>query len=85
MDKKYGIRVLEHTKDKVEYMRIEILLKKIREEKGYSLEQLSRLTGISTSHLNYIERNEKEPSLTYAVIIAKALNIKIEDLYKIVQ
>ncbi len=66
-------------------MRIEILLKKIREEKGYSLEQLSRLTGISTSHLNYIERNEKEPSLTYAVIIAKALNIKIEDLYKIVQ
>ncbi len=66
-------------------MRIEILLKDLRERKGYSLEQLSRLTGISTSHLNYIERNEKEPSLSYAIIIAKALNIKIEELYKIVQ
>ena len=55
MDKKYAIKVLEHTKDTVEYMRIEILLKEIREEKGYSLDQLSKLTGISTSHLNYIE------------------------------
>ena len=66
-------------------MRIEILFKEIREEKGYSLDQLSKLTGISTSHLNYIERNEKEPTLSYAIIIAKALNIKIEELYKIVQ
>lgn len=43
------------------------------------------MTGISKSHLNYIERNEKEPTLSTAIRIAQALNIKIEELYKIVQ
>lgn len=45
--------------------------------------ELSRMTGISKSHLNYIEKNEKEPSLSMAIIIAQALNIKIEDLYRV--
>ena len=45
--------------------------------------ELSKMTGISKSHLNYIEKNEKEPSLSMAIIIAQALNIKIEDLYRI--
>lgn len=40
------------------------------------------MTGISTSHLNYIERNEREPSLSVVIRIAQALNIKIEELYK---
>lgn len=66
-------------------MRIEILLKEIRKKKGYSLEQLSRLTGISSSHLNYIEKNEKEPSLSMAVRLAQVLNIDIKELYKVIQ
>lgn len=41
------------------------------------------MTGISTSHLSYIENNEKEPSLSMAVRIAYALNRKVEELYKI--
>lgn len=65
-------------------MRIEILLKKSERKSGYSLEKLSRLTGISTSHLNYIENNEKEPSLSMSIRIAQALNIKLEQLYKII-
>ena len=40
------------------------------------------MTGISSSHLNYIEKNEKEPSLSMIVRIAQALNIKIEELYE---
>ena len=64
-------------------MRIEILLKNIRKEKGISLEKLSKITGISKSHLNYIEKNEKEPSLSIAIRIAQALNIKVDELYKI--
>jgi len=43
------------------------------------------MTGISSSHLNYIEKNEKEPSLSVAIMIAQALNIKIDDLYKVIQ
>ncbi|MCI8273449.1 MAG: helix-turn-helix transcriptional regulator [Clostridia bacterium] len=38
---------------------------------------------MSSSHLNYIERNEKEPSLSVAIIISQALNIEIDKLYKI--
>lgn len=42
------------------------------------------MTGISKSHLNYIEKGEKEPSLSMAVRIAQSLNIKIEELYRII-
>lgn len=64
-------------------MRIKVLLREVRTAKGYSLEQLSRLTGISSSHLNYIERNEKEPTLSMLVRIAVALNVDIKELYKV--
>lgn len=65
-------------------MRVEVLLKEIRQKKGIGLQQLAKMTGISRSHLNYIEKNEKEPSLSMAVRIAQALNIKIEELYKVI-
>lgn len=65
-------------------MKVVVLLKEIRNEKGYSLEKLSKMTGISSSHLNYIENNEKEPSLSMAVRIARALKIKIDKLYKVI-
>lgn len=64
-------------------MKVIILLKEIREEKRISLEQLSKMCGISKSHLNYIERQEKEPTITVLIKIAKSLNIDIKDLYKV--
>lgn len=65
-------------------MKVEILLKEIRQEKGYSLDKLSKVTGISKSHLNYIEKNQKEPTITILARIALALNVKVEELYKII-
>lgn len=65
-------------------MRVEILLKEIRKKKGVSLQQLAKITGISTSHLNYIEKNEKEPSISILVRISIALNVDIKELYKII-
>lgn len=65
-------------------MKIEMLLYEVRKKKGYSLQQLSKLTGISTSHLNYIEKNEKEPTISVLVRIATALNVKVDELYKII-
>ena len=47
--------------------------------------QLSRMTGISSSHLNYIEKNEKMPTLITSVMIAQALNIKVEELYRVIK
>lgn len=65
-------------------MKIEILLYEVRKKKGYSLQQLSKLTGISTSHLNYIEKNEKEPTISVLVRISIALNVRLDELYKII-
>ena len=76
-----------YTKQNILYlvvrMRVIILLKDIRKERNISLEQLSKMTGISKSHLNYIEKQEKEPTLSVIVRIAKALNIDETDLYRI--
>ncbi|MEF2641524.1 MAG: helix-turn-helix transcriptional regulator [Clostridia bacterium] len=64
-------------------MEIKILLKEIREEKNITLRKLSEVTGISKSHLSYIERGEREPTLSVVVRIALALNIDIKDLYEV--
>lgn len=42
------------------------------------------MSGVSKTHLNYIEKNEKEPSLAVAIQIASALNVKLEEIYRIV-
>lgn len=64
-------------------MRVEILLKEKRKERHLTLAQLSDKTGISTTHINDIENNIKEPSISMMIRIAKALDVKIEDLYKV--
>ena len=64
-------------------MKVEIKLKELRKQKNITLSELSRLTGISKSHLNYIENGIKEPTISVLVLIAKALNVKIDELYVI--
>ena len=63
-------------------MRIEYLIKQIRNDKNITLRELSRKTGISSGYLSEIERNEKKPSFDYMILIAKALNVQLEELYK---
>lgn len=65
-------------------MHIEILLKQKRKEKNITLAQLSEKTGISTTHLNDIENNLKEPSISMMVRLAKGLDLKMEELYKVI-
>ena len=64
-------------------MKVEILVKNIRQEKHISLEKLSNKSGISTTHINDIENNIKSPSLYVMVRLAKALNVDITKLYKV--
>ena len=64
-------------------MRVEILLKEKRKERNLTLVQLSDRTGISTTHINDIENNIKEQRISMMVRIAKALDLKIEDLYRV--
>lgn len=52
-----------------------------RTEKRLSLRTLERLTGISKSTLHRIENDKTSPTLVQAEKIAKALNVKITDLF----
>lgn len=64
-------------------MHIQILLKQTRKRKNITLAKLSAKTGISTTHINDIENNIKEPSLSMMVRLAKALDVEISELYKV--
>jgi transcriptional regulator with XRE-family HTH domain len=66
-----------------ERMRVEILLKELRLKKNMSLRELEMKSGVSKTQLNSIELNEKEPTITTLVRIAKALDVDIKDLYKV--
>lgn len=48
-----------------------------------TLKDLSRMTGISTTHINDIENQNKMPSFIFVVLIAHALHVDIKELYKI--
>ena len=64
-------------------MIISFNIKSIRKKQKLSLKQLSHKTGISISHLCDIENNYKMPSFIYVVLIARALNTNINDVYNI--
>lgn len=66
-------------------MRIEILLRKIREEKGISINQLSKMTGISKGHLSRIENQETMPTILTIERIAIALKVDSKKLYKTIK
>ena len=65
-------------------MKVEILVKKLRTEKGITLESLAKLSGISKGHLSKIERGEREPKISTLIQIALSLKVDIKELYKIV-
>ena len=67
------------------YMRIEILIRKIREEKGISINQLSKMTGISKGHLSRIENQETMPTILTIERIAIALKVDSKELYKTIK
>lgn len=65
-------------------MRVEILIEKVRKEKGLSLSALAKLVGMSKGHLSRIERGEGEPTISTLIRIAFALKVDEKELYKII-
>lgn len=49
-------------------------IRKLREEKGLSLEELSRLTGFEIAFLSSLEKNEAQPQLGTVIKLSKALD-----------
>jgi XRE family transcriptional regulator, master regulator for biofilm formation len=55
-----------------------VRIKKLREQKGYSITELAELAGVSKSYLSYIERNlQNNPSLQFLSKIAVPLDTTI--------
>ena len=63
-------------------MRIEMLLRQVREERNISLQRLSIMTGISKGHLSRIENGETMPTVLTIERIAIALKVDSKKLYK---
>lgn len=59
-----------------------VLTLEARQNKDMTLIQLSKMTGISKTTLNNIERGKVSPTLKELEAIAKALDVKIGDLYE---
>lgn len=57
-------------------------LKRIRKEKGMTLEKLAELTGISAGYLCHLEKGSRtNPSIEVMEKIAKALDKQIFDIF----
>ena len=54
-------------------------LRKIRERKGITQEQLALNAGLNIAYIGYIERAERNPSTNTIVKIAKALKVSPKD------
>lgn len=64
-------------------MSTEMTIKEIRQRAGLSLQQLSKLSGISTSYLSELETNTKDnPRLKTICSLAKALDVEPSKLFK---
>ena len=55
-------------------------IRRIRERKGITQEQLALNAGLNRAYIGYIERGERNPSTDTLVKIAKALKVSPKDL-----
>ena len=62
-------------------LRMKLLIWEERTKKNMSLRQLSARTGISHTALNNYENGNRCPTIEQLERIAKALHVKISDLY----
>lgn len=60
---------------------MEILTWQARTQKNMTLKELSAMTGISKTTLNYIENGITSPTLRQLEAIAQALDVKMTDLF----
>lgn len=58
-----------------------ILLNQVRQKKKITLTKLEEQTGISKSALNNFENDKTSPTMNHMEKIAKALEVRIVDLF----
>ena len=58
------------------------VLKKYRKERKFSQEYLAFECDLHRNYIGMLERGEKSPTLATVFLIAKTLNVEVEDLIK---
>ena len=59
-------------------------IRKIREEKGYGINELSRISGVNASYISALERDEKKnPSVEILTKLANSLEVNINEIMKV--
>ena len=56
-------------------------LKEVRAEKKLSQQELADMVGVSRNTISSLETGQYEPSTKLALVLATALDVKIEDLF----
>lgn len=57
-----------------------LLIREMRETKGYGLNEFARLIGISAAHLSRIEQGHRNPQPPVTAAIARGLGCTVEDI-----
>lgn len=53
----------------------------LRAKRGLSQEKLAHIVGVHRTYMGFVERGERNPTLTKIEKIARALNIAIRELF----
>lgn len=62
--------------------KVGVRIKKFREEKDLTQEDVALSTGLNRAYIGYIERGERNPSTETIAKIAKALKVPVYELFK---
>jgi transcriptional regulator with XRE-family HTH domain len=64
------------------FIDVSLRLKELRESRGLSLRELSRLSGLSANTLSMIERGQSSPSVSTLYRLVDALNVPISAVFQ---
>ncbi|MGV9797299.1 helix-turn-helix domain-containing protein [Mycobacterium sp. NPDC003449] len=57
------------------------LLRAVRQQRGMTLDELAKITGLTKSYLSKIERQRSTPSISVAMKVAHALEVDVAQLF----
>lgn len=65
----------------LDYIKLGARIRQIRENRGYSQEELAEMCGISATHMSHIECANTKAALEKFIWLANALNVTLDDFF----